>query len=435
MRFPPRRRGAIASLLAFLASLFIAHAAVAQVNTEAMLSDGRSDPWSVYANFSLALTRGNTQSTRATLGGGGRWLTLFDDPTLPTGGEPWFRDRVMVSGSWALEHANDARVDHIAFIHGRWTRMWLPHVGHEIFAQANFAEFQRLNRRLLLGGGVRAIVFNDAFAQFWFGSGLFAEEEDFDLTDVENPHNYPNNRLNARWSTYVTLKVNAVDQKITLINTLYVQPTLANFGDIRVLYEGRLTARIYKSLAFSFNANVNYDSTPVPGVQKTDIRFGGAIQFRLYGDPVPVTPVHIGPTEDEILWLAMAQARPMSTHRVGVALDQARAAVQSAQKARTQRRDRAIVHAATQLRERAAQAGQRANTSLAGTRHLEAYRDPSVNAAMEASFITAAVLRRALTLQPTSAPASAAPTTPAQTVSPRTPQADDERGLFDPVVH
>lgn len=414
-----------------------AGSAVAQINTEAMLTDGRSDPWSVYADFSLSLKRGNTETTRSTIGGGARRLTLFEDPSLPVGGEPWFRDRFMLSGSWSLEQAKNERVDHVAFMHARWTRMWIPRVGSEVFAQMNYAQFQRLNRRLLFGGGVRAVVFNDALAQFWFGSGLFLEEEDFDLSNLDNPDAYPSHRLNARWSSYVTLKVNALDQKITFINTLYVQPTLADFGDIRVLYEGRVTARIYKSVGLSFSSNINYDSTPVPGIARTDIRFGGALQFRLYGKSTPVTPVHVGPSQDELDWLAYSKARPVASHRLANSVKAAQAAARAEVRARAQRKNRALADAGDIVYTQIAYATQRANIAPSGTRHLDAYKEPNANAAMEAAFTATSVLMNILRTQ--TPPAAAEHTQPAapRPLPTRKPQADTEPpepALFDPVI-
>lgn len=418
----------------------LSSSALAQINTEAMLTDGRSDPWSVYADFSLSLKRGNADSARSTIGGGARRMTLFQDSSLPVGGEPWFRDRIMFSASWSLEQAKRERLDHVAFVHARWTRMWIPRVGSELFAQGNYAEFQKVNRRLLLGGGIRAVVFNDALAQFWFGSGIFAEEEDFDLSGVVNPDAYPSNRLNARWSSYLTLKVNAFDQKISFINTLYVQPTLADFGDIRVLYEGRVTARVYKAVALSFSSNINYDSTPVPGIRNTDIRFGGALQFRLYGKPIPVTPVHIGPSEEELRWLAYSQARPVAAHRLRQSLDHAKEASRSELRAREQRRNRAQSIASKSVQNQIAYATQRANTAPAGTRHLAEYKDPATNAAMEAAFTATSVVRQVLSFRKatvvrdanvdTSKPA--VPATPPR----RTVNEDDAPTppLFDPVI-
>lgn len=420
--------------LTALVTLLWSAGAQAQVNTEAMLSDGRSDPWSIYADFSVSLKRGNTDSARSTIGAGGRRLTLFDDPNLPVGGEPWFRDRFMVSGSWAIEQSRRVRTDHVGFLHARWTRMWIPKVGHEIFAQGNYAEFNRVNRRLLLGGGVRVVVFNDSLAQFWFGTGLFAEEEDFDLSNVEDAGNYPSRRLNARWSSYATLKVNAFDQKIIFTNTLYAQPTLADLGDIRVLYEGRLTARIYKSFAISFNSTINYDSTPVPGVRRTDIRFGGALQFRLYGNPVPTTPVHVGPSELELKWLAMAEARPVIAHRVDLALQQARTAVQSEMHAREQRRNVAIAEASALVERRRAYATQRANTAPAGTRNLAAYQEPNAHAAMEAAFVTTSLMRSFYRWATSPTERSRAGATPKPEVPVRQTAPDDGRGLFVPVI-
>lgn len=433
--------------LAFLSILFCARTSFAQVNTEALLSDGRSDPWSAYADFGLAMKRGNTESARATIGGGGRILTLRNDRDLPVGGEPWFRDRVMLSGSWSLEQANGERVDHVAFLHARWTRMWRARVGHEIFAQANYAEFNRLNRRLLLGGGARVVVFNDAFAQFWFGTGLFAEDEDFDLTNVANPDNFVNRRLNARWSSYMTLKINAADQKVAFINTLYVQPTLADFTDARIYYEGRLTARVYRMFAVSANATVNYDTTPVPGIGRTDIRFGGAIQFRMYGKSTPITPVHIGPTQEELGYYAMAQARPVAQYRVRVAIDAAQRGVVSELSARDQRRVRAIGEAHTQLLLAADYARRRARTAPSSTRFLAAAKEPAAAAAMNAAFAAAGVIGQAYQLKPRALkpppavidaavepPATSPPKPPRDRTSPPENDEGPDDMMLDPVV-
>lgn len=408
--------------------------AQAQVNTEAILSDGRSDPWSTYGDLSFALRRGNVTTSRATLGLGGRYLTLHNDRKLPRGGEPWFQHRLMFSGSWSIENSAGARSDHVAFAHLRYTQMVAPRYGYELFSQANFDQFQRLNLRLLLGGGYRMVVANDHRIQFWFGTGLFAEQEDYNLKGVEGADQYPEDRLNVRWSTYGTLKVNAPDQRISLVNTLYVQPTIDNFRDLRIYYEGRFTARVYRMLAISLSSTITHDTTPVPGIQKTDIRFNGALQFRLYGTRQVPTTEDLAPTRDELWAYGLSKARPFATYRVHQALLGARLAVRDELAAREQREALARALASQRLEEARAHAHMIAHASPPSIRDLDAWREPSAHAAMNAAFVASRVLLQAVRIEPKPLPKP--PPAPVEETPPvvTPPIEGPDDVLFDPVV-
>lgn len=411
---------------------FVTTNAFAQVNTEAILSDGRSDPWSAFSDMSFALRRGNVTTSRATLGGGGRILTLHNDRRLPKGGEPWFHHRFMFSGSWSLENSAGKRSDHVAFAHTRYTQMVVPKHGYEVFSQANFDQFQRLNLRLLLGGGYRAVVANDNRIQFWYGSGFFVEQEDYNLTGLENEDEYPNARLNVRWSTYGTLKVNAADNRVALVNTLYIQPTVDNFRDVRVYYEGRFTTRLYKMLAVSLSTTVTHDTTPVPGIRKTDVRFNGALQFRLYGTREVIDVRQMSPSPDELYALGVANARPIAVRRVELSLQEANNAVRDEIAARAQRRALAIATARDSLASARTQAEKIANHTPAGVRDLEAWRDPAAHAAMNAAMVGASVAVQATRINPLPLPTPETQTTPSSP-SPDVNEAPD--GLFfDPVI-
>lgn len=263
-----------------IAATLSAATAAAQVNTEAMASQVDDAGWAWEFAGSVVLKRGNSDSTAIGVGSQLRYLTLHTDPDLPDGGEPWFRDRFLVAGDFSFEASSGERVDNKAFAHVRWTRMWIPRVGHEIYSQVEYAEFRRLNRRTLFGAGGRFVIANQKNAQLWFGSGYFVELEDYDLADIE-PVDFERRPTNHRWNNYVSLKVNDDEERVVWTNTLYVQPRFDWFEDVQILYDGSVNFVILGPLSIGLVVELVYDSKPVPGVEKTDVKLTNVVKVAL----------------------------------------------------------------------------------------------------------------------------------------------------------
>jgi putative salt-induced outer membrane protein YdiY len=254
--------------------------ALSQVNTESMAAQASESGWAYELNASITLKRGNTESLAVGAGSKLRFLTLHHDADLPKGGEPWFRDRFLAVGNFTYESSSGDRIDNEAFAHLRWTRMWHPRVGHELYSQVEYAEFRRLNRRLLFGGGVRTVIANREIVQFWVGTGYFVELEDYDLSELR-PIDFESQQTNHRWSSYVALKLNDKEENVQWVNTLYIQPRFDDFADYQLLYESSLSVVILGPMTLGVELEVQHDSRPVPVIEKTDVTLTNFLKLTL----------------------------------------------------------------------------------------------------------------------------------------------------------
>lgn len=267
----PRTKRALVHLFCSIACIALLPSAQAQVNTEALISSGTERHWSGSLDAGADVNRGNTDSTRGTVSAGLRYLTLHEDVEQPEGGEPWFFDRFIVSGRYAIQVANDERIANGAFIHSRWTRMWHPNAGHEIYGQLEFDEFRNLALRALIGAGGRFVFFNNELVQMWAGTGYMAEFERFSLSE-EDELVFEPTQMNHRWASYLALKLNDAENRVRWVNTLYFQPRFDDFSDIQALYDSTLKVTVLGPLTLSSSLNLQFDSDPPPGIEKLDVR-------------------------------------------------------------------------------------------------------------------------------------------------------------------
>jgi hypothetical protein len=72
-----------------------------------------------------------------------------------------------------------------------------------------------------------------------------------------------------RWNTYATVQWQ-VDDRVIMATTLYVQPALTDFTNVRVLSESIFTFKVTRILAASISATIRYDSDPPTEVKPTD---------------------------------------------------------------------------------------------------------------------------------------------------------------------
>jgi hypothetical protein len=72
-----------------------------------------------------------------------------------------------------------------------------------------------------------------------------------------------------RVSSYATAQWQ-VDDRVLLATTMYVQPAVPDYDNVRLLSETVATFKVTKRLAASLSATVRYDSAPPSGVKTTD---------------------------------------------------------------------------------------------------------------------------------------------------------------------
>lgn len=250
-------------------------ACLGQVNAEVL----KVQPWragvSLGADVSFFGSLGNV--VFLDVGGAARaqWQTT-DEPDEE--GRVFVRQRVfgVVSGRYTA--TGRGPFQDLTFAHARWTAMWHPRVGTDVFAQVQTNRFLRMQRRAVGGPGVRAeLVRAPAFA-LWGGSAVMFE------ADRLSPLEGSQERLDTfdvRWSTYLTARVALLGSRLLAQNTTYVQPRFDRFDDVRVLNETEVMARVAEALLLGVTASVLYDTQPPLGVVTTDLRLLATLRFTL----------------------------------------------------------------------------------------------------------------------------------------------------------
>ncbi|MEQ8273701.1 MAG: DUF481 domain-containing protein [Deltaproteobacteria bacterium] len=261
-----------------LALLFVPGVASAQVNTEKLRSWDK-EGFGGAVDFAMYLRKGNVDLLTISSGMRLQYVTLHPAETATsTNAEPpprELKDLVLAIGSLNFgRRVLDPYINN-GFAHLRWTRMWIPDLGSEVFAQAQYNEFLRVKQRLLLGVGARADVFETSWGEITLGTAPMLEIEDLnDNLGVAEPHTEV-----VRWSNYLSLKLYMTDPDITIVNTLYVQPRFDEFSDYRFLSEGEISVAVVPDiLAFVTSVSIMYDSRPAPTVKRLDTIISNSIR-------------------------------------------------------------------------------------------------------------------------------------------------------------
>lgn len=154
-----------------------------------------------------------------------------------------------------------------SFIHLRYNYDVSQSVAAEAYVQQQQDKFQRLLLRELAGLGPRYVLADEDELRLAVGTAYMLEYERINV-----PQGAPDARatLNHRWSSYLS-SVWKLDERVRLLATVYVQPRLDDFGDVRVLIEAAATSDLNKRLGLKVSAMVRHDSQPPTSVLRTDV--------------------------------------------------------------------------------------------------------------------------------------------------------------------
>ena len=245
-----------------LAHLVIGSNAVAQVNTEVLRVGDHKPGFGGLLGVDLDVQSGTIDYFELT--GNGQLNYHYDIHHFLLSGK---------SGYGTTQ--GDAFLQQV-FAHARWTAMWHKRVGSEVFTQLEYDRFLRQNIRALFGTGPRILVIQtDQFESFW-GVAYMLEREELNIPDSD-PH--PSRSLNHRLTTYLSLKWNPAEN-VSIIQTLYVQPRLDRFRDVRMLEQADLRVSITNMLSIKTSITVRYDSRPPQEVAKTNTQLTQGIDLQ-----------------------------------------------------------------------------------------------------------------------------------------------------------
>ena len=127
---------------------------------------------------------------------------------------------------------------------------------------------------MLVGSGPRFRYVDTGTIGLFQGTTLMYERENLDAGEVIG---HPSDQSVMRWSNYLNVRIKLSDQT-SFVTTLYVQPRLGAFSDIRVLHDASVAVAITEHLTFSTTLNLYYDSRPPDNVEDLDLEFRNGIQ-------------------------------------------------------------------------------------------------------------------------------------------------------------
>lgn len=147
----------------------------------------------------------------------------------------------------------------------------------EVFAQHEYDAIKRLQLRALVGAGPKLEIINEPSYGLDLGSSYMLEYErlrddafaDAGATDLQH-----------RNSTYLVARYER-DERVQLVDSMYVQPRLTDARDIRLLNESQLTFKLTKRLSFTTAFTIAYDSSPPDDIKKLDTALVSSLTFEL----------------------------------------------------------------------------------------------------------------------------------------------------------
>lgn len=120
----------------------------------------------------------------------------------------------------------------------------------ETFIQSQYNEFSNINKRNLIGVGVRFKVVSKEHVNLYLGNSYMYEEEKIDAIHKEF--------YNHRNSTYLSFNATIPKSSVTFLNTIYYQPLYEDFGNYRILEQFKIEIPLGKKLNLNTLFNYSY---------------------------------------------------------------------------------------------------------------------------------------------------------------------------------
>ncbi len=170
----------------------------------------------------------------------------------------------------------DATFKNRAFGHLRYNHRIRPWLVGEAFTQVQQDGFKLLQLRTLVGGGVRFRYLENERVGVFQGTTPMYEYENLDAGKAVG---HPARSSSVRWSNYVNVRLPLTDNT-SFFGTVYVQPRLDDFGDVRVLHDATLAVALTRHLTLRTTFNLSYDSRPPQNIEALDLSLRNGIEVR-----------------------------------------------------------------------------------------------------------------------------------------------------------
>jgi len=242
------------------------------VNVEEMTRKTSEEGLGGGLDASFTLQRGNTQTMDI---GGGAHLQHQRIYEEREDAPAFIKQRWLLRVNARYATTSEEAFASQAFAHARWTSMWWPRAGTEVFAQYQFNEFQRLQARVLGGVGGRFELVRTGTAQVSLGVGYMLE---FEQIRADSEGNAPSG-VAHRSTNFLTTRFTFLDDRLLVQNTVYIQPRIDDPSDFRALEQFELAVRITGSVALGTALTLTHDSRPPADVKSTDLSLRQTLKF------------------------------------------------------------------------------------------------------------------------------------------------------------
>lgn len=249
------------------------------MNVETLASAREQVGWTALSSTSLGFRYGNIDKLDFGQTGVLQFQTLFPNATEGAAAKlsPFMHQRLLLATNLAFSLVTAQRIVNTGYAHARFTTMWHRRFGMELFLQTQYNEFTLLRSRLLAGTGVRVEAVHREHFRLWGGTGYMVEHE---VLNVVRGDPHPGRLVNHRWSSYVGAVLQFAKGRISVQETLYVQPLWARPSDVRVLSDLGVIGKVTEVLSLGFNLEINYDSMPPQTIAPLDLSLRSAVTLR-----------------------------------------------------------------------------------------------------------------------------------------------------------
>lgn len=238
-----------------LVSILTTTPVMAIVNMDGLHFSDHKNTFSADLDFSISGSSGNTQTEKIVLNAQFSWQAEKSINLAILG--------------YKYGKSNNSRNVNKAFAHYRYIHQLNSTLDLELFAQLETNEFTRLLYRGLAGSGVRFTVAKTEQHNAFFGLGAFYSKEEIKVTPGLTDDGVEEF---SSANIYFLSKYN-VSPSISFSNVIYYQPRLNKLSDYRTLLQAKFDLKINNDLTLRLSLDVEHDSKPSQGIQKTDISY------------------------------------------------------------------------------------------------------------------------------------------------------------------
>jgi len=139
----------------------------------------------------------------------------------------------------------------------------------EAFVQHEFDQFKRLTFRAIAGTGPAFQIFETSDHEFGLLAGV-AYLFNYERLDTRAGTIDAGKTLNEHRASFYLTGKQQLSSHVTLIETIYAQPRLDAFSDLRMLGEFTVQTKLHKNIALTNGITVAYDGAPPDAIRTYD---------------------------------------------------------------------------------------------------------------------------------------------------------------------